>query len=426
MRIAMVVAGAGSMYCGACARDSELARALLSNGHEVAVFPIYTPLRLEDGLGEVVRPLMIGGINAYLQEKLPQSANLPSPIRRVLDTPSLIAWATRFAVQTQAADLGRMTISFLEGTNGPHREGIRQLACSVAQFHPEIVVLANSLLAGLIEPLANASQAPVVVQVQGEDGFLDELPDPWHKQAILLLQEHVKDAARFMAPCSAHANEMATRLDQPIHRFSIVPPSARRQLRARTQLDHSLVRIGHLSSIRRAKGLDLLLGALTELDDLPIEVVIRGKVLEPRFYRDLCRQTDTVHVPVGFGGEIPPPQKADFLSSCDFIVLPTRLNESRGIAVLEALAAGTPVIAPSRGIFPELAEATGGVCLYESNDALGTTIRTCVDDRAEWRMRGITAAEQVTRHYAPSKSALAAEACFNLVRNPARKIAAAR
>jgi glycosyltransferase involved in cell wall biosynthesis len=37
--------------------------------------------------------------------------------------------------------------------------------------------------------------------------------------------------------------------------------------------------------------------------------------------------------------------------------------------VLEALAAGVPVVEPATGVFPELLETTGGGVLYEPNSA---------------------------------------------------------
>jgi len=43
MRIIHLAAGAGSMYCGACARDIALVRGLIKRGHDVQIIPLYTP-----------------------------------------------------------------------------------------------------------------------------------------------------------------------------------------------------------------------------------------------------------------------------------------------------------------------------------------------------------------------------------------------
>jgi glycosyltransferase involved in cell wall biosynthesis len=417
MRIAMVVAGAGTMYCGACARDGDLARALISEGHDVAVFPIYTPLRLEGEIGVDPQPLRIGGINAFLRTKFPPAALFPARFRRWLDSPGVLNWASQFAVRTQAADLGQLTVSFLRGSAGPHARAIQLLADDVAKFQPQVVVLANSLLAGLIEALANATHAPVFCQVQGEDGFLDELPEGWRAKAENLLREKTKEAAQFIAPCAAHAQDMARRLAQPIERFAIVPPSFRPVAGGYPTRMSAAIRIGHLSSIRRAKGLDLLVEAMSQLADLSLEFTVGGKVLEPAFYAEVIAQAASANVKIEFGGEIAPHDKAAFVAHCDFVVLPSRLRESRGIAALEALALGTPVIAPSTGIFPELAKATGGVAIYRSKNELASTIRACVADHAEWRCRGLEAALRVTERYSSSQAAAAAVACFERILN---------
>jgi glycosyltransferase involved in cell wall biosynthesis len=408
MRIAMVVAGAGAMYCGACTRDGYLAQALREAGHEVSVFPIYTPLRLEEDPGVEQHPLHIGGISAFLTEKCPRLARAMSPAKRVLDSPGLLNWASRFAVRTQAADLGQLTVSFLQGASGPHLTEIGALAQDVASARPEAIVLANSLLAGLIGPLTHATGAPAVCQVQGEDGFLDELPEPWRSKAADLIRQSVGDASAFMAPCSAHALDMAERLQQPLTRFTVVPPVVKPCVGRPVREYRSVVRLGHLSSVRRAKGLDLLLGAVANLSG--IEVAVRGKVIEPDFFKAVRSMTGSMKVE--FGGELEPEAKQSFLVNCDFIVLPSRLRESRGIVALESLAAGVPVIAPARGIFPEIAAVSGGVALYEADEELEATIRECVGERDMWKARGLAASGAVVRHYSLGQCALAAEACL--------------
>jgi glycosyltransferase involved in cell wall biosynthesis len=275
-----------------------------------------------------------------------------------------------------------------------------------------VILLANSLLAGLIEPLRMACGVPVICQVQGEDGFMDELPEEWQGRAESLVRGKLQGASKIVAPCASHANEMAERLDHSIDRFTVVPPCVRPPATQAKRTMGSVVRIRHLSSIRRAKGLDLLVDALADLKDQPFDVCVGGKVLEPSYFAELKKRAQSLGVAFSFGGELATSEKAEFLAGCDFMVLPSRLKESRGIVALEALSHGTPIIAPARGIFPELAEVTGGVAVYSSDADLGDTIRRCLKDREEWVRRGAEAARAVAEHYSPRKSAAAAEACF--------------
>jgi glycosyltransferase involved in cell wall biosynthesis len=57
-----------------------------------------------------------------------------------------------------------------------------------------------------------------------------------------------------------------------------------------------------------------------------------------------------------------------FLQSVDLFCVPTVYPESKGLSVLEALAAGVPVVVPAHGTFPELLADTGGGLLCQPLD----------------------------------------------------------
>jgi len=48
--------------------------------------------------------------------------------------------------------------------------------------------------------------------------------------------------------------------------------------------------------------------------------------------------------------------------------VPEKQPVAYGLYVLEALAAGVPVVEPASGVFPELLEMTGGGLLFEPNN----------------------------------------------------------
>jgi glycosyltransferase involved in cell wall biosynthesis len=60
--------------------------------------------------------------------------------------------------------------------------------------------------------------------------------------------------------------------------------------------------------------------------------------------------------------------KLAFLRRLDLLSVPTTYREPKGLFVLEALAAGVPVVVPEHGAFPELLAATGGGRLVRPND----------------------------------------------------------
>jgi glycosyltransferase involved in cell wall biosynthesis len=77
----------------------------------------------------------------------------------------------------------------------------------------------------------------------------------------------------------------------------------------------------------------------------------------------------------GYIGEtvfVPNPSRAekiDFLGALTVFSVPAMYGEAFGLYVIEALAAGVPVVQPRHGGFPEIITATGGGILCERGDA---------------------------------------------------------
>ena len=61
--------------------------------------------------------------------------------------------------------------------------------------------------------------------------------------------------------------------------------------------------------------------------------------------------------------------KLAFLRTLSVLSVPEKQPVAYGLYVLEALAAGVPVVQPASGVFPELLEMTGGGVLCEPNNA---------------------------------------------------------
>src|ERR1700747_2713116 len=117
MRIAYITAGAAGMYCGSCMHDNTLVSALTAQGHDALLIPTYTPIRTDEADVSQQR-VFFGGINVYLQQKLSLFQHTPWLLDRFFDFPRLLRWVSRFAMKTQAEELGELTISVLKGEHG--------------------------------------------------------------------------------------------------------------------------------------------------------------------------------------------------------------------------------------------------------------------------------------------------------------------
>src|SRR5438445_5703203 len=141
MRIAYITAGAGGMYCGSCMHDNTLVAALARQGHDALLIPTYTPIRTDEPDVSQSR-VFFGGINVYLQQKSGLFRHTPWFLDRLLDAPRLLRWVSRFAVKTEAHELGELTVSMLQGTHGHQRKEIAKLVRWLAdEVKPQVINL---------------------------------------------------------------------------------------------------------------------------------------------------------------------------------------------------------------------------------------------------------------------------------------------
>src|SRR5271155_218426 len=126
MKIVYLAAGAANMLCGSCLHDNTLAAALLEAGHDTLLVPTYTPIRTDEEDVSLPR-VFFGGINVYLQQKLPLFRHPPWMFDALLDQPDLIRFATRIGPSVDAEKLGDLAVSMLEGEHGHQRKELDKL-----------------------------------------------------------------------------------------------------------------------------------------------------------------------------------------------------------------------------------------------------------------------------------------------------------
>src|SRR5262249_49027073 len=198
MRIAYITAGAAGMYCGSCMRDNTLVAALQKQGHEALLVPTYTPITTDEPDVSQKR-VFFGGINVYLQQKLSLFRHTPWLLDRLFDGPRLLRWVSRFAVKTKADELGDLTFSMLQGEHGHQKKEVAKLVRWLAsEVRPEIVCLANALLSGMVHEIKRQLGVPVLCTLQGDDIFLEALPEPFRSQAIGLIRDHCREIGGFI------------------------------------------------------------------------------------------------------------------------------------------------------------------------------------------------------------------------------------
>lgn len=371
MRILYLTAGAGNTICGNCLRDNALAAELVAQGHDAILLPVYTPLRTDER-DVSRRDVYLGGVNIYLQAKYPFFRHVPRALDRALDNPALLRWVSRFAVKTLPEDLGALTVFTAQGADGPLAKEVGRLADAVRKLEPDVIHLTNAMLVGLAPTLAEAAGVPIFCSFQGEDYFLENLPEPYRSEAFAELARRSGAVDVYVAPCRAQALALAPRLGLDPDAVEIVYPGVTVSdlaPRERRPPDQPFT-AGYMARIAPEKGLDSLVEALP-----PNARLDAAGWVSPEFddyYASVERcAAETLAGRHRLRRYLERPAKAELLRGLDVLSVPTKYGASKGLYCLEAWACGVPVVEPRLGVFPELIEATGGGLLYEPDDPRG-------------------------------------------------------
>lgn len=211
------------MYCGNCFRDNTLVAELRRAGHEVLMIPLYLPMTLEDEDQSSGIPIFFSGVAVYLEQKVPFLGKVPGFVHDWLASPKLLRWAGKQATSTRPSELGDITLSMLRGEEGKQEREIAELVRYLKHHErPEVVSLSNALLVGMVRALKRELNVPVVCNLQGEDSFLDSLPESHRQITWQTLAERCRDVDLFVAPTQYFAELMGRRLNLPREKVRVI------------------------------------------------------------------------------------------------------------------------------------------------------------------------------------------------------------
>lgn len=389
-RLVFLTAGAAGMFCGSCMHDNAVAKALINQGVDCLLQPVYTPIRTDQD-SVASEKVFFGGIQIYALQRFPWFRSLPESLRRLLDFPGLIRLATRKSRATDASMLGELAISMLRGDDGFQAQESRRLTAWLAsEIKPDALVLSNLLIGGSL-PLIRQSlpDTQIAVLLQGDDIFLDHLPDDLRNQAIDLCRKLVPSVDLFISNSEFYSDKMGQLLEIPPEKRVVIPLSIdvspfgkQVECSAIESLDDASFRLGYMARIAPEKGFDRLVDAFISLasqpnhegspshDDLHLHVAgWLGEHNQDYFDQQLSKlkKSNLMHR-FHHHGSPDIDQKVAYLKTLDLVCVPTEYEDPKGLFVLEALAAGVPVVQPDHGAFGELVKKTEGGLLYKAGD----------------------------------------------------------
>src|ERR1035437_8493731 len=213
MHILQLTPGAGPMYCGGGLLDNAVVTAWHKLGHEALMVPLYLPLTLDEADQSAGTPVFFGGISVYLEQKTALFRGAPGWLHDLFASRRLLTWAAGKAAKTRAANLGELTLSMLRGEEGNQAREIEVLiAWLKTQPKPDVLSLSNALLIGIVRRLKTELRVPVVCALQGEDFFLDGLPESHRAACWRTLAERATEVDLFLAPSRYFGYLMRERL----------------------------------------------------------------------------------------------------------------------------------------------------------------------------------------------------------------------
>ncbi|MBK9139800.1 MAG: glycosyltransferase family 4 protein [Verrucomicrobia bacterium] len=416
MHLLQVTPGAGGMYCGNCLRDNALVSAFRRQGHLATMVPLYLPLTLDETNNSEGTPIFFGGLNVYLDQKAALFRSAPAWLRRWLAHPALLKWTGRFAARTRASDVADLTLSMLRGEEGNQARDLDEFIGWARTLPPvDAVCISNALLLGMAPRLRRDLGARIVCLLAGEDAYLDAMAEPLRSEIWRTLSERALVVDAFVAPSRYFADRMADRMRVPAERMHVLPlglnlagfPPPGSPGSAATR--GSPPAIGYLARMCREKGLDTLVEAYLELRRRNRVPGLRLKIAggcgpgdEP-FVAELRSRLSAAGVlgDVEFHPNLSREAKIAFLQSLTVFSVPALYGEAFGLYLLEALAAGVPVVQPRHAGFPEAVEGTGGGVLCEpgSATALADALESLLLDPVRCRHLGETGQRAVHERF---------------------------
>jgi glycosyltransferase involved in cell wall biosynthesis len=385
MKIVFLTAGAAGMYCGSCMHDNALARALRHGGNDCILQPLYTPIRTDE-LSVAQDRVFFGGVNIYLTEKLPLFRFVPRAVKRLLDRPGFLKWATRRASSTDASGLGDLTLSMLSGEDGNQKEEVERLVRWLRDdIQPDAILLTNLLIAGSVPTIRRElPNTRLIAILQGDDAFLDYLPKRYRDAAIERMGELGRMCDWIVVNSRFYGQRMTQMLGLDPAKVVVEPltidgaPFA--EMKSASNRNGAAAnrpqRIGYLARIAPEKGLHHLIDAYIDLAKRPgcesIGLDIAGWLGEQNrgyFSEQMARLSSAgLADRVRHLGSPDLDGKIAMLRGIDVMSVPTEHEEPKGLSVLEAMATGVPVVLPAKGAFPEIVEQSGGGLLVPPND----------------------------------------------------------
>jgi len=176
--------------------------------------------------------------------------------------------------------------------------------------------------------------------------------------------------------------------------------------------------VGYLGRIAPEKGVHLLCDAYhrlreqNEFEECRLELAGYLGPEHRGYLEGITRQINEwgLQHEIRYRGPLEFQDKVSFFQELDLFVVPATYDDPKGLALLEAMACGVPVIAANRGTYTEFIERTGGGVLVppEDPESLMAELIRLRNDNAGRAALGESGSLAVQEHYSADAMAVRA------------------
>ncbi len=410
MKIVFVITSSGdAYYCGNCFRDNLMAQAMKRAGHQVVIMPIYLPLRQKEFQADT--PLFFPATSYYVGQKFFKDKPMPAWLKKLLGAQPLLDIAMSMAGTTTSDGMEDMTLSMITGEGMTFGNMVQEMIdWIVNKEQPDAVYISSSMLVGIAKALKEkAPSLKILCLAQDEEVWIDGLRKEdaalaWqgisenlkYTDAVITTSRYYKEKVIALLNRSPHGNNTP-----PVH---VVYPGVDIE-KYSTDTHPEDPTIGFFYRMNQSDGLEVLAEAFVLLktwNTIPrLKLRIGGgytsqdKAFLSKIRKLLAPYKSDVTIEETYNWE----HHAAFYKQISVIAVPLQFEESVGLYLLEAFAAGVPAVEPYIGSFNEIVDTAG--LIYEPNDAeaLAKTLENLFLTNGLWEQCSLSAKKLAAERY---------------------------
>lgn len=411
MKIVYLITGSGgSFYCGNCYRDMLYLRAIRKvKGMTAKAVPLYLPPDQSDSDTGFEKKVFFGAISMYIREKVPFLRNMPAFLDKFFDLLPFLKLAARQAGTTRTEGLEELTLNMIEGNNAFQPHEVRRLVNYLnTGGKPDIVHLSNALILGLAGQLKKHMDTKIVCSLLNEDDWIEDMKEPFRSKAWELIARESEYVDRFITPSQYYKDMFITKTGLEGNKIDVIPLGFDPEVIVTEKNYSKSPVLGYFCRMNRHNGFDKIVDAFIKIksENLMPDLVLHtcggytgdDKAFIKEQYIKLKEKG--FHKSFRVFHEFHGNKKAEFFNSVDVISVPVRKYDGYGLYIIEANAAGVPVVQPATGAFPEIIARTGGGITYSPDniDELSASLIKVLDDKELMLKLGTEGKENVHKH----------------------------